>query len=154
NLALLSANLALLSKWGWKYKTDNGSLWCKVIKAIHHSTRKHEFLPVRKSISGYWKPIASTVLNLSAEGMDFVANIRGVVGVGDTISFWQDPWLLSGALKDHYPALYSIEKKKSATVQQRLQNLNNSRTPKWQWNKNTLTLEETSLSDQLSYLIT
>ncbi|KAK9079313.1 hypothetical protein SSX86_000984 [Deinandra increscens subsp. villosa] len=86
--------------------------------------------------------------------MDFVANIRGVVGVGDTISFWQDPWLLSGALKDHYPALYSIEKKKSATVQQRLQNLNNSRTPKWQWNKNTLTLEETSLSDQLSYLIT
>ncbi|KAK9047824.1 hypothetical protein SSX86_033214, partial [Deinandra increscens subsp. villosa] len=51
------ANLALLSKWIWKYKSDPNSLWAKVIRAIHTTRRSDPNLPVRKTIAGPWKSI-------------------------------------------------------------------------------------------------
>ncbi|KAK9073992.1 hypothetical protein SSX86_006587 [Deinandra increscens subsp. villosa] len=148
-----AANLALLSRWGWKFKADSSTLWCQVIKAIHSSPRKHEAFPLRKTISGYWKPILTTILKLPEDGVNFVELANGVVGTGTTIKFWQDSWLNIGALKDLYPALYIMERNKSCSVAERFQMQNGSRTLSWRWNKVTLSLPETALVDQLTHRI-
>ncbi|KAK9048994.1 hypothetical protein SSX86_032039 [Deinandra increscens subsp. villosa] len=148
-----AANLALLSRWGWKFKADSSALWCNVIKAIHFSPRKHEAFPLRRTISGYWKPILTTILKLPEEGVNFAELANGVAGMGNSIKFWQDSWLTIGALKDLYPALYRIEKNKSCTVAERVKSLNGVRITSWQWNKGTLTLSEAALKDQISHRI-
>ncbi|KAJ0454927.1 putative RNA-directed DNA polymerase [Helianthus annuus] len=49
---LKDINTALLSKWGWRYKNEQGSLWVKVINALHDGKSDWDFLPVKKAYGG------------------------------------------------------------------------------------------------------
>ncbi|KAK9073954.1 hypothetical protein SSX86_006548 [Deinandra increscens subsp. villosa] len=40
--SLRAANLALISKWGWRFKMNNSAIWASVIQAIHSSNRIHD----------------------------------------------------------------------------------------------------------------
>ncbi|KAK9056025.1 hypothetical protein SSX86_027112 [Deinandra increscens subsp. villosa] len=132
--SLRAANLALLSKWGWRFKTDKSALWVSVIQAIHSSNRFHDILPLRKSIPGYWKPITSVFKELADEGIQFWDDAKATPGVSTSIKFWHDTWLTHTNLKSMFPDLYLFEKCKSCKVDERVLSTNNGTThSRWNW---------------------
>ncbi|KAF5764949.1 hypothetical protein HanRHA438_Chr15g0710101 [Helianthus annuus] len=51
---LRDTNIALLSKWWWRFKLEKNALWRKVIEAIHNNKKEYSYMPVIKSIAGAW----------------------------------------------------------------------------------------------------
>src|SRR5438132_310263 len=49
---------------------------------------------------------------------DFLRIGRFNLGNGSQVRFWKDTWLGSRTLKEQYPSLYGIIRKKSATVKE------------------------------------
>ncbi|XP_022032645.1 uncharacterized protein LOC110933746 [Helianthus annuus] len=117
---LKEVNIALLSKWGWRFMTDKDNLWVKVISAIHSGGSNWDFFPSRKSFGGVWCSIVS-VLKRPVVGNIQVRNLfRGVLGSGENILFWLDPWLFDVPLKNKFPSLFHLEVVKNCSVRDRL----------------------------------
>ena len=117
---LRTTNLALLAKWGWRYKNEKNSLWKKVIDAIHVSNRSWDFIPACKSGSSVWRNIVKTLSNSFVEEIPIRSMFKGIVGDGADIAFWIDPWVADLPLKDLAPSLFRLEKSKKCKVQDRL----------------------------------
>ncbi|KAJ0436408.1 putative RNA-directed DNA polymerase [Helianthus annuus] len=117
---LKDVNVALLSKWVWRFKNDQGSLWVKVINALHAGYNDWSFLPVKKALGGVWSKIVSVVNRPLSDSVPIRRLFKGIVGMGDKILFWLDPWLLDIPLKERFPALFSLEVVKTCSVRDRL----------------------------------
>lgn len=52
--SLLSLNLALLSKWIWRFKTDPNTLWCQVVCGIHNCVKKPIYSLGKKTCLATW----------------------------------------------------------------------------------------------------
>jgi len=104
-------NIALLSKWKWKFKAKPNSLWVEVIKAIHRQPRKHMQFPCNKAFAGPWRQITSVEAELRSENIGLNEFMKGKVGLGNSILFWFDWWIGSGPLKEVYSDLFMLEKK-------------------------------------------
>ncbi|XP_022014806.1 uncharacterized protein LOC110914313 [Helianthus annuus] len=113
-------NRSLLSKWGWRYKTENKSLWVRTVDAIHSSGSGWIFIPVKKAVSGVWHNIADVFSKTLPGNRSFPSLFRGVVGCGDRILFWLDPWLSDVPLCVLYPNLFSLEVVKDCKVKDRI----------------------------------
>ncbi|KAK9075730.1 hypothetical protein SSX86_004059 [Deinandra increscens subsp. villosa] len=144
-----AANLALLSKWGWKFKTNKAALWSKVIRAIHTTNRSLGPLPLKKSISGHWKHIVKSISDLNIENIDFWEVAIADVGDGEDVSFWHDSWLDNKCPKDEFQSLYALDCSKSCTVANRVQKSANGIEFKWEWRQNQLNSHDNSLLLQL-----
>ncbi|GJT13200.1 hypothetical protein Tco_0860242 [Tanacetum coccineum] len=55
---LKSSNLAMLSKWWWRFHTENHAFWCKIIRSIHGVDGGLNDTSLIKSKSGPWYRIA------------------------------------------------------------------------------------------------
>ncbi|XP_021986621.1 uncharacterized protein LOC110883074 [Helianthus annuus] len=118
---LKDINLALLAKWGWRFKTEKDNLWVGVINALHSGRNGWEFLPLKKTLGGVWKNIVLTLNLPLLDGFSISNLFKGVVGRGDNILFWLDPWLFEVQLKSKFPALFQLEVVKSCSVRDRLE---------------------------------
>ncbi|KAJ0780408.1 putative RNA-directed DNA polymerase [Helianthus annuus] len=117
---LKDVNTALLAKWGWRYKNEQDSLWVKVVNAIHFGYSEWDFLPLRKAVGGVWSSVVSVLRRPLFENVPFRSLFKGVVGNGEKIMFWLDPWLFDVPLKDKYPALFALEVVKPCSIKDRL----------------------------------
>ncbi|XP_021992073.1 uncharacterized protein LOC110888879 [Helianthus annuus] len=56
-----SFNLAMLTKWWWRFLVNPEDLWVKVVGSIHkgNTNRSQSLIPIKKSIPGIWKDIGS-----------------------------------------------------------------------------------------------
>nr|XP_043619754.1 uncharacterized protein LOC122591558 [Erigeron canadensis] len=84
---LRDSNLALLAKWIWHYRTQQGALWRKVIDSIHGSCIGWRFFPVNHSLSSVWKTIVSQIDKVKVVDKRLNDLIKGVCGKGDLIRF-------------------------------------------------------------------
>ncbi|XP_076919662.1 uncharacterized protein LOC143580555 [Bidens hawaiensis] len=112
-------NNALLSKWGWRYKTGESGLWKRVIDSIHNHPKDREVVPVKNGISGVWANLAKTKNKLKWESGKLVDLMKGSVGDGRKLSFWLDNWVGPNSLKDCCPSLFKLEKYKRCKVNER-----------------------------------
>ncbi|KAJ0582905.1 putative RNA-directed DNA polymerase [Helianthus annuus] len=117
---LKDVNIALLAKWGWRFKNEQDSLWVKVVKALHIGN-VWDFLPVKKVLGGVWSNIASVINRPLSDGVPIRNLFKGVVGRGDKILFWLDPWLFDFPMKDKFPALFRLEVVKNCSVRDRIE---------------------------------
>ncbi|KAJ0599248.1 putative RNA-directed DNA polymerase [Helianthus annuus] len=139
---LKNSNLSLLCKWGWRYKREKNSMWVKVVDAIHLGGSAWSFLPFMKAIRGVWHNIVSAI-NKPFQGKPPLRNyFRGLVGRGDQILFWLDPWLDNVPLKCVYPNLFALEVVKTCSVSDRLGGV-------WLWRHDPVLEEETAEFDSL-----
>ncbi|KAF7822570.1 reverse transcriptase [Senna tora] len=79
-------NLAMLAKQGWRLLTNPEEMWAKIIKGVYFPNC--DFLNARKG------PRASWAWSSLLEGREVL--LEGLcwrVGNGDSISFWNDPWV-------------------------------------------------------------
>ncbi|KAK9077285.1 hypothetical protein SSX86_005622 [Deinandra increscens subsp. villosa] len=152
--SLRAANLALISKWGWRFKTEKSALWVSVIKAIHSSNRSHDILPLRKSIPGYWKPITNVFIDLADEGIQFWDDTKATPGIETSVTFWHDNWLTHTNLKSMFPNLYLLEKSKSCLVNDRILLTDTGTTYlRWNWKSQPSSPSQLHSLSQLSSIL-
>ncbi|MFS7991078.1 putative RNA-directed DNA polymerase [Helianthus anomalus] len=128
-------NKALLSKWAWRFKTDRGSLWAKVISAIHMHCRSWDFLPFSSSLGGIWGSIVKTV-ERPFMGSDRIRHFfKGEVGDGRMVAFWLDPWLCKDPLRNCFPNLFGLEIEKRCCVRDRIVSPFSNPSANWRWKR-------------------
>ncbi|KAF5816468.1 putative reverse transcriptase zinc-binding domain-containing protein [Helianthus annuus] len=130
---LQEVNTSLLSKWGWRYKTERNNLWKRIIDALHFSRVGWECIPFKKTLSGVWNNIAKLFINTKIGGLPLRNYLKGEVGRGSEISFWLDPWVINEPLKLKFPELFRMESEKKCTVADRIKNQGMERVFVWNW---------------------
>lgn len=93
-------NLALLSKWRWRYLKERDSLWSKVLSAKYNQNSSS-----KPSI--WWQDLQK---HCYAEGISdwFDTNIYRTVGEGNAAKFWSEAWFNQEKLLIKFPRLYNI----------------------------------------------
>ncbi|KAF5442537.1 hypothetical protein F2P56_035184 [Juglans regia] len=122
---LRAFNQALLGKWLWRYHHEREALWRTVI-ALKHGESWGGWCSNEVSGPhgvGLWKHIR--------RGWDiYAAHTCFKVGNGVKVKFWHDLWCGDRALKDVYPGVYSLARRKDASIADLLSFTNGS----FQWN--------------------
>ncbi|GKB28399.1 RNA-directed DNA polymerase, eukaryota [Tanacetum coccineum] len=98
-------NRALLFKWVWRLRSDQISLWSRLIKAIHGDD------------------IINRVRSLYLKGINLLAHVKKKVGNGSTTLFWKDPWFTESPLIKAFPRLFALESNKNATVAEKFHDI-------------------------------
>ncbi|GJV78097.1 RNA-directed DNA polymerase, eukaryota, reverse transcriptase zinc-binding domain protein [Tanacetum coccineum] len=117
--SLFALNRALLFKWVWRFRSQNDSLWARVIRGIHGDDGKLG-ATVTHHHSSIWLDIIQEVDSLKRQGMDLVGFIRKKVGDGNGTLFWEDTWKGDVAFKVLYPRIYALDSAKSVSVASKL----------------------------------
>lgn len=128
-------NKALLSKWGWRYKTERSNLWRKTIDAIHWKKKETKAFPVNVSFPGVWKNIVANVSMIPFGEVGFNDMCKGINGNGENISFWLDRWLGNKPLCEVFPNLFSIEKCRNCKISERIRWRDHLTEWSWNWSK-------------------
>ncbi|KAL4272616.1 hypothetical protein GQ457_13G018320 [Hibiscus cannabinus] len=94
---LLVRNLALLSKWGWRYATCLSSLWRRlIVTKFGKGVPWWRFNVVRSRLmSPIWKGIVASVSSSKVGQHMEVSNFVWMVGQGSLVFFWLDPWCVA-----------------------------------------------------------
>nr|GEV35673.1 RNA-directed DNA polymerase, eukaryota, reverse transcriptase zinc-binding domain protein [Tanacetum cinerariifolium] len=82
-------NHALLLKWVWRFISQDGSLWYRVIQAIHGPSIKSH----ASQVSSSWCSILWELEVLKSKGFNFLSHCFKRIGDGCQVRFWQDRWL-------------------------------------------------------------
>ncbi|XP_021995690.1 uncharacterized protein LOC110892858 [Helianthus annuus] len=150
---LKDTNLALLSKWCWRYKMEEKSLWRKVISAIHCGIRSWDFIPSKKNWGSTWSKTVKWITRSKVGDLPLRSFFKGVPGRGDSISFWLDPWVAIEPLKDLFPSLFQIEAVKKCRLSERLSTGSDQVNFCWQWKRSPIQGSETEDLHQLISLL-
>jgi hypothetical protein len=123
--SLRSFNHALLGKWLWRYATEPGASWRKVVEAKYGSERGgwRSKIGAGSHGRGLWKFI-------SKEWYHFFSHIRLIPGDGSRISFWGEVWCGNLPLLELFPGLYGLASNKEASIADNLELVSGYR----QWN--------------------
>nr|GFA19952.1 RNA-directed DNA polymerase, eukaryota [Tanacetum cinerariifolium] len=105
-------NRALLLKWVWRFISQDGSLWFKVINAVYGSNLVSHSV----SYSSIWCSILREDHVLKGKGFDFVSSCKKRVGDGVCTRFWSDVCISDMPLRDSFPRLFALETDKDASV--------------------------------------
>ena len=106
----------MLSKWWWRFHTENQSFWCKIICSIHGVDGGLNDTSVIKSKSGPWYRIVKLKDDRSMIGVDLPSIFKKNIGNGCSTRFWLDTWLGGSPLKDTFPRLYRLDSNPSCLV--------------------------------------
>ncbi|GKB81652.1 RNA-directed DNA polymerase, eukaryota, partial [Tanacetum coccineum] len=111
-LSFHALNRALLLKWVWRFMSQDGSLWFRVIQAIYGpSIGSH---PV--NMSSNWSSIVRELHLLKDKGFDFWSHCKKRIGDGHGTRFWYDIWIRDKPLRVLFPRLFALESDKDALV--------------------------------------
>ncbi|GJZ21181.1 RNA-directed DNA polymerase, eukaryota [Tanacetum coccineum] len=112
-------NRALLLKWVWRFISQDGSMWFRVIKALYgHSITSH---PV--NLSTNWCSILRELHMLEDKGFNFLAHCKKRIGNGGDTRFWHDHWLGDQPLRIRFPRLFALEMDKEVVVAIKMQDV-------------------------------
>ncbi|GJR30073.1 RNA-directed DNA polymerase, eukaryota [Tanacetum coccineum] len=109
-------NRALLLKWVWRFISQDGSLWFRVIQALYGpSIVSH---PV--NFSSNWCSIVRELHLLSGKGFDFLSYCKKRIGDGNDTRFWYDIWIGDKFLQELFPRLFALELDKEISVAKKM----------------------------------
>ena len=109
--SLRERNEALRAKWLWRFPLETNSLWHRIIKSKYGidsngwDTKQIDKVSCRNP----WREISKGYNS-------FLQCCRFSVGNGEKIRFWEDLWLKEGILKDLFPRLSSLSRRKNQSI--------------------------------------
>lgn len=118
--SIRSLNIALLIKWWWRLNKEPKSLWARVISGIHNLRNKPMAYLHKKKIAGVWGNIANIKNDIEELGIGYNNIFKKSVKSRTETQFWRDYWVGNTTLKEKYPGLYELERKKSCSVAERI----------------------------------
>nr|KAJ0194141.1 hypothetical protein LSAT_V11C800435930 [Lactuca sativa] len=83
----------------------------------------------KKKIAGVWGNIANIKNDIEELGIGYNNILKKFVKSGTETQFWRDYWVGNTTLKEKYPGLYELERKKSCSVAERIRE--NGFTGRW-----------------------
>ncbi|GJS28988.1 RNA-directed DNA polymerase, eukaryota [Tanacetum coccineum] len=92
-------NRALLLKWVWRFLSQDGSLWYRVIQALYGSSLELHSV----TLPSIWCSILREMQVLAHKGFDFVSHCKKRVGNGLKTRFWFDTWAADQPLRSKIP---------------------------------------------------
>nr|GEV63917.1 hypothetical protein [Tanacetum cinerariifolium] len=110
--SFFALNRALLLKWVWRFISQDGSLWSRVIRSIYgpkidaHTTHT----------SSNWCAIVRELHSLKDKGFNFWSHCKKRIGNGIDTSFWYDCWIDDSAIHIEFPRLFALELDKEISV--------------------------------------
>ncbi|GKC94156.1 RNA-directed DNA polymerase, eukaryota [Tanacetum coccineum] len=114
--SFFALNRALLLKWVWRFISQDGSLWSRVIRAIYgHKIDAHT-----THTSSNWCAIVRELHSLKDKGFDFWSHCKKRIGNGIDTSFWYDCWIDDLALHIKFPRLFALELDKDISVAEKM----------------------------------
>ncbi|GJW56983.1 RNA-directed DNA polymerase, eukaryota [Tanacetum coccineum] len=109
-------NRALLLKWVWRFISQDGSLWYRVIQALYGSS----FDSHSVQFPSLWCSILREMYALIPKGFNFVSHCKKQIGDGSCSRFWYDPWTSDQPLRTMFPRIFALETNKDSTVEAKL----------------------------------
>ncbi|KAI5317051.1 hypothetical protein L3X38_036758 [Prunus dulcis] len=109
--SLRERNDALRAKWLWRFPLETNSLWHTTIKSKHgiNSNGWDTKHVVNVSCRNPWREILKGYNS-------FLQCCRFSFGNREKIRFWEDYWLKEGLLKNLFPRLFSLSRKKNLSI--------------------------------------
>lgn len=117
---LNSLNIALLSKWWWRLKSEKYSFWGSCIKAIHGLKGVDGESLAKRGIPGIWLTISQVKETLLDWNVSLDSLAIRLLGKGNSTFFWKDKWCGNDAFKNVFPDLYKVESDKNCLVAARV----------------------------------
>nr|GEX13695.1 RNA-directed DNA polymerase, eukaryota [Tanacetum cinerariifolium] len=93
-----------------------GSLWFRVIKAIHGPLLDSHSI----HSSSIWSSIIKEIQVLKSKGIDFLDHCLKRVGDGSDTLFWVDRWKGGKPFRDTFPRLFALESNRQITVKEKM----------------------------------
>ena len=101
-------NIALLSKWLYHLLTIDG-IWQQILR--------NKYLGPKPLVQVQWKCGDSHLwASLTKVKRNFLRFGTFIIKDGSQVRFWEDTWLGNSPLRDQYPQLYNIVRKKQDTM--------------------------------------
>ncbi|XP_071717965.1 uncharacterized protein [Rutidosis leptorrhynchoides] len=132
-------NLALLTKWWWRFLSGENVFWVRIIKSIYGiggGLGCCTSLPGinLKNFSGRpWYNIIKIEDTLTKLGCNLSNAFVKDVGIGADTRFWIGKWMGDVPLKDAYPRLFKLEATPDAYIADRFDVTVNPLIFKWNW---------------------
>jgi hypothetical protein len=111
-LDLNMMNTALLSKWLYKLLTSDG-MWQQLLRNKYVGSKPLSHVQLKLGDSHFWSGLMKVKLT-------FLRFSSFLIKDGSQVRFWEDAWLDGSSLKDQYPALYNIARKKFISISEAL----------------------------------
>nr|GEU76129.1 RNA-directed DNA polymerase, eukaryota [Tanacetum cinerariifolium] len=117
-------NRALLLKWVWRFISQDGSLWFRVIQALYGPIIVSH--PV--NLSSNWCSIVRELHLLTDKGFDLLSHCKKCIGDenetrfwdGNNTQFWSDIWKGDRPLKEVFPRVFVLELDKEILVDEKV----------------------------------
>ncbi|GJW95508.1 RNA-directed DNA polymerase, eukaryota [Tanacetum coccineum] len=109
-------NHTLLLKWVWRFISQDGSLWFRVIQALHGPSLDSHSV----NLTSNWCTILREVNLLKDKGFDFFSHCKKRVGDGHCTQFWGENWICEEPLRQRFPRLFALELDKVVSVAAKL----------------------------------
>jgi hypothetical protein len=142
-------NLALLSKWKWRFLSDGEALWADLLRFRYGHIPSILMAGVSytngNKDSIWWKDIIGKGRGIEEEW--FRPNVGCCVGDGKDIGFWTFKWYGNHAFKELYPNLYAKEAAKDIKIANKLISNGSALNWRWQWLNSLSQTEEQQLND-------
>ncbi|GKA47992.1 RNA-directed DNA polymerase, eukaryota, reverse transcriptase zinc-binding domain protein [Tanacetum coccineum] len=114
--SLQAMNLAMLTKFVWRFHTEPQSLLHQIITSIHDPSGGFGSTDATRQPLSLWWPISNLTISLSSVGMNLNLLFTHKVGAGSSIAFWHDNWIRPSNLKSLYPRLFALETNKECRI--------------------------------------
>nr|GFA92528.1 RNA-directed DNA polymerase, eukaryota, reverse transcriptase zinc-binding domain protein [Tanacetum cinerariifolium] len=111
-LSFHALNRALLLKWVWRFISQDGSMWFRVISTLcGDSISSHSI-----HSSSNWCSILCEVQVLKSKGFDFLSHCIRRIGDCNSTCFWLDAWKGDKIFREAFPRLFALEMNKQISV--------------------------------------
>ncbi|GJT24878.1 hypothetical protein Tco_0894815 [Tanacetum coccineum] len=110
----------LLAKWVWRFLSQDNSLWCQLISAIHGSN----ITDLSTAYPSTWNSIIKEFNYLKVQGVDVFSHCKIRIGNGLHTWFWKDFWIGDCTLSGLFPRLFALDTEKDISVAQILESNN------------------------------
>lgn len=147
-------NRALLTKWIWRFLTQEESLWSRIIKIRHgdiDSTRTGQTISRGGGCkTGWWSKV------LAAAGREedswFWGKLTQKLGKDNSINFWNGYWTGDKALKDLFPCIFQYSAKRDGKVREMGSWIEDTWTWKVEWRRELMEREQEGVEEFLKLI--
>ncbi|GJX28303.1 RNA-directed DNA polymerase, eukaryota [Tanacetum coccineum] len=115
--SFFALNRGLLAKWVWRFLSQDNSLWCQLISAIHGSN----ITDLSTAYPSTWNSIIKEFNYLKVQGVDVFSHCKIRIGNGLHTRFWKDLWIGDCTLSGLFPRLFALDTEKDISVAGKLQ---------------------------------
>ncbi|GJY52611.1 RNA-directed DNA polymerase, eukaryota [Tanacetum coccineum] len=115
--SFFALNRGLFAKWVWRFLSQDNSLWCQLISAIHGSN----ITDLSTAYPSTWNSIIKEFNYLKVQGVDVFSHCKIRIGNGLHTRFWKDLWIGDCTLSGLFPRLFALDTEKDISVAGKLQ---------------------------------